>query len=165
MRDAMSERGRVKLASVTDAVHHCSRLREGFYDVFYPDLSVLVDHLKYRNAPGVSGSYDFNPLQKNLWAIDYEQPYVQDPKSAIIKRASGALSMKCADKASGSCKLDADCSDVGAVCSKAGKCAILRPGRCVTSDHCKFSPQGNICSAEGQCTKAAAPARKHHKHQ
>jgi hypothetical protein len=66
---------------VTDAVHHCSRLREGFYDVFYPDHSVLGDHLKFRNAPGVLGSYDYNPLLKNLWVIDYEDSDVKDPKS------------------------------------------------------------------------------------
>jgi hypothetical protein len=72
----------VQLASVNDAQHFCARMREGFYDVFYPDQSVLVgDHLNLRSktAAGVLGSYDYNPLQKNLWAVDYEQSYVQSP--------------------------------------------------------------------------------------
>jgi hypothetical protein len=68
----------VELAPVTDSVHHCSRMREGFYDVFYPDHSVLGKHLTKRK-PAEYGSddapvctYMYNPLQQNLWAIDYE---------------------------------------------------------------------------------------------
>jgi hypothetical protein len=73
----------VELASVNDAQHWCARLKEGFYDVFYPDKSVLGDHLKLRSttAAGILGSYDYNPLQKNLWAVDYEDSDVQAPTS------------------------------------------------------------------------------------
>jgi hypothetical protein len=39
----------VQLASVNNAQHFCARMREGFYDVFYPDKSVLLgDHLRLR---------------------------------------------------------------------------------------------------------------------
>jgi hypothetical protein len=92
------------------------------------------------------------------------------PHCAVeLRRVIGTdTAIECADKVSSSSTrtADVDCkNDAGAVCNKAGKCAILRPGTCVTSDHCKFSPQGNICSADGHCTKAGTAARKHRKHQ
>jgi hypothetical protein len=69
----------VELAALDDAVHFCARLREGMHDVFYPDKSVLAKHLEYRTAPGTLGSYDYNPLQRNVWAIDYEDSDVVAP--------------------------------------------------------------------------------------
>jgi hypothetical protein len=72
----------VGLPPLTSAEYFCSRLRDGFYDVFYPPVQVLDAQLALRNASELGNTvppfvgelavneFFNNPVQNNIWVSD-----------------------------------------------------------------------------------------------